>query len=435
MSAYMGSVLYMLDHGVYFSPAAVPEQISFGHPLFLLYSLALIAQTFGYSVELMHSTMLLIAVAFNIGTFLLVFRLFKNYAVACITMLIFMIQPLVIAQSTLVLLDLFIGFCSVYAILFYLNKKYLLASLFTTMALLTKETGLVLSIAIISHGVIDFYFNKNKTEFLKKSLIALMPFIAFAWYFQVQKNTYGWYFNPLNMGATNLTLKAIIQKFWDYPIEIIFYDQGRIFLTVVTLIASILAIKNKTFNFKLKYNSDLILIGVFVFGFTLFSCINNALERYFIVMFPFAFIIFGFGINYFKKFHKLLPVLILTIGLFISYRHLFDNKKFTDINFSFKKHIEANDSLLNYLNSGAFEKDTIGIFFPLHLSAFDKRIGYLDSFRFNRDILFTPNLKYYTYIKPGNFNTNPPDTSQYELYKSFENDISKAMLYINKSRK
>ena len=264
MAAYSNAVLYMMDHNISLLPSSVPPEISFGHPLLLPFLLSVVNELFGYSIPLMHACILLISLLLAFGTFLLAQFISKNNAIAFISMVILLFQPVFYAQSTLVLLEIFLTFNIVYGLLFYLKGRYLLASIFASMAVLTKETGLVIAIAFLVFPLLDYVLNKNKEKLGFKLAISLLPIAIFTAFLLAQKSTYGWYLNPYNINATKLTINSILQKTWDYSFEFSFIDQGRFILTILVLVSTVIYFKRIKWDFKEK---SMLLLFVFSFGF------------------------------------------------------------------------------------------------------------------------------------------------------------------------
>jgi hypothetical protein len=427
-AAYMNGVLYMLDHGISIFPSAVPPEMSFGHPLFLHICLATIAKYFGYSIALMRGSILVFSLLLAFGVFILARKNSTNYLSAVIAVIVFLAQPIVFVQSSMVLLELLLTLLIVYAIVFYSNNKHLLASFLACLAVLTKETGIVLATALFVQVLIDFYINKDKHRLFNLLLVYSFPFLVFIGFLVAQKFTYGWFLNPANLGATKLTLKSMIQKTWDYPIEIVFIDQGRYIYSVILLLFIVLKAK----LFKFRYNKLSSIMIVFILGFIAFSSIAHTLERYFIVLMPFAAIVFAQAITYFEKWHIGIVVLILALSLSFNVMYLDNGKKFSDVDISYEKQIKVNQDLMNFINSGNFKNDTFGFSFPLKEAASDSRFGYISKKNFHSDLMFTNGLKYYVYTSPGNYENNKPDTSILEPFVFFENAVSKAMIYKRK---
>lgn len=431
MGAYASGVLYMHDHGISILPSALPASLSFGHPLMMHVVCASFAKVFGSSVGSLHICNLLFTYLLSYGTYLLAFQLSKDRLTGVISFLLFLMQPMVLALSTQILLEVFLAMNTILALLFYMRKQYVLAVMFCVFGLLTKETGLVLAIAFLVHRVYLLMFENEKTKTFKDSLIFLIPIGFFFGFLLLTKATFGWYLHPGNLGNLKPSLGSILQKTWDYPLEISFKDQGRLVLSAMGLLAFILYMfqKNKQ---RLKLESDNMLIFIYCFGFIAFSGIAAVLDRYFLILLPFVVLLFAKGIVYFKRFHPALVVLGVMLAYVTSLFNLENKTRFTEVDLGYRHMIKANTQILSFVNSGAFKNDTIGFAFPLQLAAVDSRFGYIKERHFNLDTSFSETCKYRVYCYPGNMEWNAPDTQIYSLVKQFESGYAKSYLYQKK---
>ncbi len=428
MAGYMSGVVYMDDHGISLLPSAVPADLSYGHPLLMHATMACVAELFGNTPTVMHCTTLLFTFLLALGVYFLALQLGLRPMAAVFAYTIFLFQPIVIAQSTQVLLEVFLALHTVYAILFYLRKQYVLSAVFTVFAVLTKETGLVLAIALMGAVIVEFIKERNFKEFTIKFLLFDMPFLVFAAFLIIQEATYGWYLNPTNVGKTNPELQSMIQKLWDYPLEFGFKDQGRIAFTLVVIVAGIVAIRKPQKSW-FTLTPATIVISLFLSGFVLFSCIADAHERYMLSLFPFISILFASSILHLTHRDLKFAPLILILCLNSNLLNLDNGKRYRDSDLSYRDMVKTNVDVFNFVNSGAFKEDTISWAFPLKLAPTDKRFGYFDSLKFIADTTFKPYASYKVYCSPGNIDWNPPDTNIYELVKGFNSSYSVSGLY------
>jgi hypothetical protein len=428
MAAYASGVLYMYDHGISILPSALPASLSFGHPLMMHVVFSLFAKVFGPSVASLHVCNLLLTYLLSLGAYLLAYQLSKDRLLSLISFLLFLMQPMVLALSTQILLEVFLAMNTIFALLFYMRKQYVLATMFCVFGLLTKETGLVLAIAFLTHRIYLLLFDQDKKRVLKKSILFLLPFGFFFAFLLLTKATFGWYLHPGNLGNLKPNLGSILQKTWDYPLEISFKNQGRLVLTGICILALVVSIiKKNRIHFKL--NSDLILLGIYCFGFVAFSGIAAVLDRYFLILLPFVVILFAKCIVYFKRFHPALLVLGVLLAYATSVFNLENKTRFTEVDLGYRHMIKANAQMLSFVNSGAFKNDTIGFAFPLQLAAVDQRFGYIKERQFKLDTTFSKTAQYRVYCYPGNMEWNAPDTQIYSLVKQFESGYAKSYLF------
>lgn len=427
-AAYMKGALYMLDNGISLHPSAVPSDMSFGHPLMLHFIIASVAKTFSYSIPLMRGTILLVSILLVVGVFKLSLKLTGNTLSAFFATILLLVQPIFFAQSAMILLEVLLTFFIVFSILFYLQNKYFLSVLMATGAVLTKETGIVLAIALLCDVVFRFYVQRDFKSFLWKLLIYSIPLLVFGGFLLIQKNTFGWYLNPENLGATKPSVAHMLDRIYFYPIQILFKDQGRFILTLLLILSLVLKLRQQKIKGSLEKFQQFSLITIFIIGFVLFSSIAHNLERYHVVLIPFAVILFGHAIQYFTRWNEGTAWVLLIIACSFNLHSMNKGKVLSDVSLTFRNHIKSNQKLFTYINSGIFENDTIGFYFPLREAATDPRYGYIKQQNFTADISGNQNLKFYAGTNPGVFDTNPPDTSVFREAKVFKNKGVNAIL-------
>ncbi len=429
ISGYMIGVLYLLDHGISILPSAIPPEASYGHPLLVHVVMASIAKVFGSSVAVMHTTTLIFTFFLAYGTYLLAYSLSKNYAISIFSYLLCLVQPIVIAQSTQVLLEIFLAMTCVYAVYFYTKEKYVLSAFFCVLSVLTKETGIVLPIAFMVQHFMELMRTRDSKKWLYLSVLYSIPIIVFGCFLLIQKQTHGWYLNPVNTGKAKLAIGSIIQKIWDYPLEFTFVNQGRFALSIVLFVAIVTYLFREFKTSTWCYNRNIMQILVFCFGFSIFSSIADAIERYFLVLIPFAVILFSAAIWYVRNLHRALPFVLLCGCIAVSFLYIDNGKKYTDVDMSYRHLVKTSVMVFDYMNSGEFAHDTIDFVFPLTYAASDARYGYFKTKRFISGWGSINNSNYFIYISPGRIDSNPPDTLQLTVIKEFRSGYSKALVY------
>lgn len=434
MAGYMSGILYMADHGISLLPSAVPPQMSYGHPLLLHVCMAAVLKLFGAQPFVMHSVTMLFTLLLSAGTYLLAFQVSRNRLTAMLAFLIFISQPVILAQSTQVLLEMFLCMHTVFAILFYLRKQYWPAILFCTAGILTKETGLVLAIAFFAHILLELMLAADKKALYKRLLMFSMPFLVFAGFLMLTNWSFGWYLNPVNVGKSKLEFASMLQKIWDYPLEFTFVNQGRYYYTILLLLSLVLLFAGKAHK-AARGNMDVVLLIVYCFGFLLFSSIADALERYFLLLMPFAALVFAMSVASFRRYNRYLPLVLCAGGIGFGLLHLESSKRYTEVDMGYRHMIRTNQSVFNYVNSHLYSNDTIGFAFPFQYAPADPRFGYYKEKHFTSDTSFSISCAYKVYTSPGNMDWNPPDTARYTLVKSFHSGYSGAYLYKRRSIK
>lgn len=431
LHAYVKGTLYMVDNQISLSPSAVPDYISFGHPLLLFFLQALWCKVFGISPLAFHSFSVLLALFTAIGTYLLSVEITKSKVVSMVAFCLFLIQPIVVAQSTQVVLEMLLTCTVVYAIYFFVKNNYTYAALFSTLAVLTKETGLVLAITFPIVLFLQLIKSKRWIETCKQGWVLILPFLVFSLFLLLQKQANGWFFNPNNLGATKFSFSSITQRAWDYSIKLVWFEQGRFFLTIFSLIVITLTLvksKNKT----LKLSQTVLTFVVFGFVFMLFSAINSSLDRYFLVMIPLVCAIYALGVLYASRLNKTISIAAVCIGVCFAVFNLNNKNKNKEIDLSYRNQPKTFLQLFQFLNQPQFADKTIMLDFPLYEATQDSRYGYMNNPVFHPVwIKDTIPGEYIVYTKPGNL-TNPSDTTELELVQQFNTGSVYAFLFKKK---
>lgn len=131
---------------------------------------------------------------FGIVIFYKLCKVWTNKAIASIAVLLFCSSPLFLSAGLFSLTDYLLEIFILASLYFYLKRKYYLYFIFASSALLTKETGLVLVISILTaEGLwaVKNIVNKNINlkKILKEFLISISPLISAAiWFLFLKMN-------------------------------------------------------------------------------------------------------------------------------------------------------------------------------------------------------------------------------------------------------
>ncbi len=431
MAGYMSGIIYMCDNGISLMPSAVPASMSYGHPLLLHVVMASVMKIFGSSPLVMHLSTLVFTFLLSFGTYLLVMALSEDKLNALFAFVIVLAQPVVLALSAQVLLETFLAMHTVFAILFYIRRQYVLSVLFCVFGILTKETGLVLAIALFVHTLLGIISGTDKEQKLKRIFLFSIPFAVFGVFLLLTKWSFGWYLNPVNVGKSKLEAGSMLQKIWDYPLEFTFINQGRYVYSLILFVAVILYLFARRSN-QYRGNMNDVLMIIFSFGFILFSSIADSLERYFLILIPIASWIFALAIRSFGKYHKSLPYVLLAAGMLSNFSQLESRHRYTETDMGYRHTIRCNKALFDFINSGEFANDSIAFAFPFQYAAADPRFGYYQIRRFYADTSFRESTVYKVYTRPGNMDWNPPDTFKYVKIKEFTSAYAGSFLFKKK---
>lgn len=312
---YSTAVHTMYHHGISFSPAAVPPDISHGHPPMFFILGAAWMYLFGTSLIAGHSFALFVAALTAFTTFLFGSRFFSP-RVGFIATLLFCSQAVFISQSAFLMPEMIMALFTLWAFYAYFAGKNLLFVIITAAMLLTKESGAVL---IISLACVECYsFLTSKTYGIKNLLVKAAyigaPVAIASLFFIAQKALYGWFLYPSHIGYISSRWTDFKQNL-PGGIEYLLIYYGRNAFTLLIIIAVIYSYsKRHRNNASGNFRKIAPVFGCYIIFYLLFSSVNVFIPRYLLCIFP-PFIIIGAALTEraFTSFRLLYPLAIAGI--------------------------------------------------------------------------------------------------------------------------
>ncbi|MCI5145296.1 MAG: phospholipid carrier-dependent glycosyltransferase, partial [Candidatus Electrothrix sp. AR3] len=124
LGVYSRAALYMFDHQISMLPDALPVELSRGHPLLCTVIFALGYRLFGPSLWAGHLTALL----FSCGLLYLLYRFARecfDQRTALLASLLLAVQPVFIAQSSMVLPEILLAFFCTASLYAYMRGHFI----------------------------------------------------------------------------------------------------------------------------------------------------------------------------------------------------------------------------------------------------------------------------------------------------------------------
>lgn len=266
-----------------------------------------------------------------------IYRLTKRMfgkKVASSSAILFSAYPMVIATSIFMMRDFILTTVILISILFYFEKRFLFYAVFASLAILTKETGIILTASILFVETVTVLVNKRieiKGKILRYFSVIFPFVIYYLWKIVLSNNGKTswseWIFtNNENKSAIytilhNLTTFEFINPYaFEHWSQLLFLNFNWIYILLI-LFSMLTAIKTFFLHkkFKLKM-SDTTIIYLFIFTFTLIylftvlSLQTYTIPRYALPILPFILIGTALAINKIKSIN-LRKVTFLTIFL------------------------------------------------------------------------------------------------------------------------
>ncbi len=284
--AFGPAVHLMYKTGPSLLPSGLDPEYSYGHPLLFHFLVSSWMKIFGPTIFVTKSFALLISVLLLISLYL-VGKSFFNGETGLIAVILMFLQPVFLAQSSFVLLEIFLSLLALWTIWTFFKKRWIWYAIFSSMLVMTKESGLFLIFALCIWQLVDIFIEKTESysgrKLLYQYLIILIPAFVFGGFLIIQKMTYGWFFFPLRMKETQLSPDVINYNLGIIR-RIIFNLDGRIWLLVVLLISTIAYFFISKAKFSLLQWKIIWFIIIFIGIFWFASAFNFISNRYFLVI-------------------------------------------------------------------------------------------------------------------------------------------------------
>jgi 4-amino-4-deoxy-L-arabinose transferase-like glycosyltransferase len=359
-------------------PNALPVDYSRGHPLLFHFLCAIWLRIFGTSLLSSHIFALFISVCLILSIYIFCSKLISKQAgIMAATVLV--LQPIFLAQSVLVLPEVMLSLFSLLSIYFFIKKKWLWYIVFTTFALYTKETGIVVVATACLWFLIDMFLLRWKefkiNEFLLQSLYLFIPVLFISVFFILQKNENGWYFFPEHINRIKNDSRTFSDKFESYSAYLFIY-WGRNFITAVTIISLTLYFYLGKFR-KNKLNKPLLILAIFTILYLAASSINFYSDRYSLCMIAPFIIITVLLLNEIFK-NKIYIYLIVAVYAVIQLIHYIPKKTSSDHNLGYAESVKTHQEMVKYCNVNHFNHKIIFTHFLMVHNLTNPYCGYID---------------------------------------------------------
>jgi 4-amino-4-deoxy-L-arabinose transferase-like glycosyltransferase len=376
--SYARAVFDMHDHGLALLPQNSNAEFTRGHPLVFYFLAASWIKLFGTSLVAVHLFPLLISSLLLVAIYYVSYEFFgRNTAVAAT--LLFSLQSIFLAQSTILLPEVMLTLLTIITVFVYFKKKWGLFVVCSILLVMTKETGVVLIGTLFFDKIIlERYFSaeSDKLQYLrlKETLILCIPLLAFASFLALQKLKFGWFLYPEHKMLIILNPLENLNRFEVYFSKL-FFQYGRNIFFLISLAALAYSLYKKSVS--REYAHFLLFFFVFILFYIAFASVNFFTPRYLLSVLPF-FIIPGSWLLVSLPLKKWLRVSVIC-GLAILFgNHTFlGNQKEIDTSLDYKKTVLIHKEAVNFVEDSIANNQSIYSFFLMHFYMADPRFGYL----------------------------------------------------------
>ena len=382
MGVYVPAALQMKDTGhISLLPGSITPLLSRGHPLLFDFSTALVFKIFGDSLTVGH----FFALFLGIITLILFYFFGKaifNRKVACIATVILSVQPVFFTLSVQLVPEMMLAFFTLGCFYGILKHKWILYAVSGSLAMLTKESAIVIPATAVIFLFTEALCEKNLFTWkrFRQLMLCITPFIVFGFFLILQKIQNGWFLFPEHVGYIHWDRESLLQGagrlFRD-----IFTSQGRWLVGISFLAGIALSIYPK----KTQPGLNRKILGTFALFILLavvFADINYYLTRYILYVIPFVVLGGTYTVlNILERLFRHLNLIgwlaiILFCGFAVNRGHvnMFVSPDTCDM--TYKEIVNISRDAVHWAEKN-LQYDTIEANFPISTCIEDPRYGYL----------------------------------------------------------
>lgn len=431
LGVYSQCAVYQFHNGISLMPRSLPPELSRGHPLFFTFCNAINLRLFGTSVVVAHTFNLFVAILLLCAVFRTVTAHF-NRLTAFVSVLLLVVQPVFIAQSALVIPEVMLSLLLFLSLVNYYEQKYFAAGICGGLALLTKESAIVLPVVLISYSLFQLLLFGNRREAFKplNLLATIFPYIAFGVFLLVQKQQNGWYFFPYHIEVMSFKFDEALEcldDFWGF----VTWSQGRYWWVKMLLIAPVIALLTNRVSVKRINNSLIFLMLLFCTAFLLFSALNFYMERYVVVVIVFAAVLTAISITEIFR-NKFLALPVAIFFAVVALGHYEEGKFNKDFDMGYRHNVIAVQEAVDYCIQRLNKDELMYGNFPTYFAINFLEGGYYKpgTTQISGAMSVIGNTRYFIFSDPGN--ACEIDHTRYKdsLVATFTSGYAKTSVYL-----
>ncbi len=439
--SYATAVFDMHEKGLAILPGNADAELTRGHPLFFYFLSALWVRLFGTSLTAIHILPLLISCLLLVSIYYFCLKHF-NRTTAIIALFLFSVQSVFLAQSTMLLPEILLAWLVIISTYAFLNKNWWLYTFAGILLVLAKESGIILTTAIIIDKLLFDRIFKSKQRmpeklYWKEFFIICMPAFVFFTYMMIQRIRFGWWFYPEHIEFITHQKSELIPKIQLFY-SVLLFQNGRYMLLIVFTICLFGLLYSKRLTQKEKH--FMLFSAIFIILYSAFSAVNFFTHRYILSVLPLYIIAGSVVITSFLKERKTILALV-TMGLTIlfAYQTCFVQQNESDTSLAFKDSVLIQKEMSHYAQDMEWNDKLIYSVFLMQYYLSNPYLGYLnDKTEPFYKVKNIPDLPYELYIFCSNendpFYLEVSGNDDFILLKHFEKNKAWIEIYKPNSR-
>ena len=401
LGVYAQSAGYQYHHAVSLLPASVLPVLSRGHPLMFTFLMSAAMRMIGEGLLPVHLFCFAISVLLLLVVYLKVSQYFSPMA-GLLSAVLLAMQAVFVAQSGFVLPEVCLALFIFLALSYYHEERFWLFALFASLAILTKESAIVLPLVVLTYSVLQWLLLgvRPAAVSLRGLVSIVMPYAVFGLFLLIQKQQNGWYFFPYHMEILSFHFVQMTEQLAHYR-HFLLWEQGRWTISLLIIMGSLAAIfRGALLNRRIVLN----IIPLFAIAFVAFVCFNALfavyMDRY--VLCALVLLSVAAGVSLSMMVSRLWVVTMVIMALLtISVKYYDTNEFHYDSDMSFRHQINVTQLAVDF----AIDQSKHGIKvtgnFPVYYALCYPEAGYLFKGKVDTATSVGDSGYYFLYCDPG----------------------------------
>ena len=373
--SYYPAVLEMARVGPSMLPGTISLVLAKGHPLFFYFLasswMKLIA---GDSVTLMRIFPLLVALVA-----LFVFHRFAkrhtNILLANIAVVLLAIQPLFLAQASLVLPSILIFILLMMSFDSYLSRSYGLYAFYGSLLMLTKETGAVFIMVFGLAYLIENYRNLNSKTFWRNLVLLAVPVFVYLLFLILHYHEFGVFFFSEHLDFITFNSNTVQNKF-NSAVWMLFLAQGRNLVVYTAVLALIVLLFRKK---EIEYRRFLIFSLSILILFLIFTSVNFFGYRYVLPVLGIVLLASLVLIQQIKTKYQALNIAYIVCILSVSAYYSATKRGQSDVDLGYTQYLVVHQQMVKYCEQQSWYDKEIGGGYNMVMSLRERCAKYLST--------------------------------------------------------
>jgi 4-amino-4-deoxy-L-arabinose transferase-like glycosyltransferase len=298
-----------------------------------------------------------------------------NLLLANLGVVLLSLQPLFLAQASLILPEILLFTLFMLAFDSFLSKSYVMYALYGSLIMLTKETGAVFIMVFGLVYLIENYRTWKGKIFWRNLLMLAVPVLVYIGFLLLHYHAFGTFFFTEHLDYITINLSTVHYKF-DSSTWMLFLAQGRNVIFFVSILALMILLFGKK---KIQYQRFLVLSLSIIVVFMIFSILNFFVYRYVFPVMGISLLASLVLIQQIKTRYQVLNVAYVLCIISVSAYYSTTKRGQSDADLGYIQYLVVHQEMVKYCEQQNFYEKDISGGYNMVMSLRDRFAHYLST--------------------------------------------------------